>query len=440
MSSKVEWSQRVQAEIVACTILCMLSIPGALLSVFLTIVKFRSDYRCDHAMLSACSIGDWFDCNRVLDSQASTLLKLPISAYSTGYYLIVLVLAGTVLWRPRMLSVLRPILLWLSWIGLLAVAWLAFYATFLVGGLCSYCIVIYGLTTAMFLATMMLHPQGLRSGLRSLFVPWRQRQGSILLLTSLAFLASVSIQMVQYRRNAAQLHFDPKCVLSDGDLPETNLHAGSDRPTAQIALFVDLACQHCRREFEFWRAFVAAKPADHALAIYHYAREGDCLPGTSGGLSNVAAQNFSCLAAQAAECAERLRPDTGAGLAMVGALFELQDQGTPYFTELRLVAAAHAIGFTDVPEDSFDHPFHHCIRNHETISQIAEHARFALDQGLVTPPVTYLTFFMPNGARLPRVIRIKGAKQYGSAENTLAEARAVALGDAAGLLDLPTEK
>ena len=168
MSRKMEWAQRAPNEIVACTLLCMVSVPGVLLSAFLTIVKFRSDYRCDHAMLSACSIGEWFDCNRVLDSQWSMLLKLPISAYSTGFYMLVLVLAGAALWRPRLLAVLRPVLLWLSWIGLLTVAWLAFYATVFVGGLCSYCVVIYGLTTAIFFATMMLHPQGLRSGLRSL--------------------------------------------------------------------------------------------------------------------------------------------------------------------------------------------------------------------------------------------------------------------------------
>jgi len=439
MSRKMEWAQRVQVEIVACTLLCMLSIPGALLSVFLTIVKFRSDYRCDHAMLSACSIGDWFDCNRVLDSQASTLLQLPISAYSTGYYLVVLVLAGAALWRPRLLSVLRPVLQLLGCLGLLAVVGLAAYATFLARGLCSYCVVIYGLTTAIFLATALLYPQGLRSGLRSLFVPWRQRQGGVLLLTGLAFLASVSMQMVQYRRNASQLHFDAKCVLSDGDLPETSLRAGSDRPKAQIALFIDLACQHCRREFEFWSAFVATHPEDHVLAIYHYAREGDCLPPDARGFSNVATQNYSCLAAEAAECAELLRPDTGAGLAMIAALFAFQDRGTPYFTELTILDAARSIGFTDVPEDSHEHPFNRCVRNHETIPQIAEHARFALDQGLVTTPVTYLTFYQPNGERLPQVIRIKGAKQYGSAERTLALARTVAMGDATGPVDLTLE-
>ncbi len=438
MSRKIEWAQRVQFEVVACTLLCMLSIPGALLSVFLTVVKFRSDYRCDHAMLSACSIGDWFDCNRILDSQASMLLKLPISAYSTGYYLVVFALAAAVLWRPRLLSVLRPVLLWLAWIGLLAVVWLAMYATFFIGGLCSYCVVIYGLTIAIFLATALLHPQGHRAGLRALFVPWRQRQGSVLLLTGLAFLASVSMQMVQYRRSASQLHFDAKCVLSDGYLPETSLRAGSDRPTAQIALFIDLACQHCRREFEFWRTFVTAHPEDHTLAIYHYAREGDCLPSDAGGFSNVAAANYSCLAAEAVECAERLRP--GAGLDMMAALFALQDQSTPYFSDLRLIAAAHAIGFKDVPTDNFNHPFHRCVRNHDAIPQIAEHARFALDQGLVTTPVTYLTFYERNGEPLPRVIRIKGAKQYGSAERTLVQARAVAMGDADEPVDLTLEK
>ena len=86
---KPESSQQLSHELGACALLCLLSVPGVLLSVFLTLIKFSSDYRCDTAMLSACSIGQIFDCTYVLSSGPSILFKLPISAYSTGFYLAV---------------------------------------------------------------------------------------------------------------------------------------------------------------------------------------------------------------------------------------------------------------------------------------------------------------------------------------------------------------
>lgn len=417
---------QVNRDISACVLLCLLSIPGTLLSVFLTLVKFRSDYRCDYAMLSACSIGQWFDCNHVLSSGASIVLKLPISAYSTGYYLAVFGLAGAGLWRPRMLPVLRPLLLWIGWIGLLVVLGLASYTVFVLREGCSYCFIIYSLTAAIFLITALMHPQGHWQGLRSLFVPWRPRHGGVLLLTGLAFLALISVQMVQYRSSAANIAFDSRCLIDNADLPDTNLHTRAPRITAQISLFVDFACHHCRREFEYWRDFVAANPDEYVLELYHFAREGKCMRESNRGFSNLATRHFSCLAAQAAECVEKLRP--GSGMAMASALFDLQDSGSAaYFTERSVRDAATRIGLEGIPTENFDHPFFTCLlEDKQVTTHIASHTRFILESGVADPPVTYITSYDEDGQALPHRIQIQGAKLHGSPLRTLEAARKAA--------------
>ncbi len=420
---KQEWLQQLNHELGACALLCLLSVPGVILSVFLTLVKFGSDYRCNTAMLSACSIGQFFDCNYVLSSAASTVFKLPISAYSTGYYLAVFSLAAAVLWRPRLLSVVRPVLLWLAWIGLLIVIGLASYTGLVLREACSYCFLIYGLTFAVFLTTAAMHPQGHRAGLRALFVPWRPRQGGVLVLTGLAFLALVSVQMALYRRNAANVEFDAKCLVRDTGFPETNLRTRTQasRLTAHISLFVDFSCHHCRNEFEAWHNFVAANPDAYELEIYHFARTGECKLPAKRGNSRQADRHYSCLAAKAAECAEKILP--GAGIPMVAALFALQDSGAPsYFTEESIGKAATAAGIDGI-SDRYEHPFYTCVRtDRQVTAHIARHTTFILERA-VDPPVTYITSYDADGQELPGgVAQIKGNKQLTPAQS-LQEAR-----------------
>lgn len=410
---KPQWLQQLNQDLGVCALLCLLSVPGVILSVFLTLVKFGSDYRCNTAMLSACSIGQLFDCNYVLSSGASIVFKLPISAYSTGYYLAVFSLAGAVLWRPRLLPVVRPVLLWLAWVGLLIVLGLAGYTGFILKEACSYCFLIYGLTFAIFLATAAMHPEGHRAGLRALFRPWRSGQGGVLLLTGLAFVALVSVQMVLYRRNAAILEFDAKCMVHDSGFPETNLRTRTQasRLTAHISMFVDFSCHHCRKEFETWYKFVAANPDEYMLELYHFARTGDCMLTAKRGFSGQADRHYSCLAAKAAECAEKLRP--GAGIPMAAALFALQDSGqSPYFTETSIGKAATSVGIEGIT-DVLDHPFYACVLHDRTVTaHIARHTNFILDRGIVDPPVTYITSYDADGLPLPDVAQSKGNKKY----------------------------
>jgi hypothetical protein len=247
------------------------------------------------------------------------------------------------------------------------------------------------------------------------------------MLTGLAFLALVSIEMVLYRRGAANLEFDVDCLVRDNSFPATNLRTQTQSPniTAHISLFFDLSCRHCRREFNFWHDFVVQNPDAYVLELYHFARSGDCMLTAKRGFSGSADHHNSCLAAKASECVEKLRP--GAGIPMVSALFALQDSGdSSYFTEESVGQAATAVGIAGISSTSFDHPFYTCLRDDRAVTaHIARHTRYILERGIVDPPVTYITSYDSDGQELPGALQIHGAKQYTSPQQALQEARRV---------------
>lgn len=396
------------------------------MSAFLTVIKFRSEYRCDTSLLNACSSWDLFDCNRVLSSPwATPFARLPISVYSTAFYVVLFGLGLSALGSPRrLLPVVRPMILWMAWGGVGTVACLLCYAYLVVGSGCSYCTIIYGITLAILLAASVMNPDGHRVGLAALFVRAASR-GGVWVLAILAFMALISVQMVQYLRVA---HVDvANCTSEVGLLPESDVIVKADHPTAEISVFIDLACEFCKKEYEMWRQFVAdARPGRYRLAVHHYARNGRCVPDSYDRDDPKAAANDSCLGALAVECAERELP--GTGLLMVDRLFALQGGEAPLFDMERVTDAARAVGFKDLPQDSYNAPFLQCLRNKETAPFVREQGRFCIDQGIVLTPVTYLTFYEEDGSPLPLVIHLLGNKDYQNIERLLAAARNAAKG------------
>jgi len=293
-----------------------------------------------------------------------------------------------------------------------------------VGSGCSYCTIIYGITLAILLSASVMNPSGHRAGLAALFVRTASR-GGVWVLAILAFMALISVQMVQYLR-VAQVDV-ANCTSEVGLLPESDVVVKADRPKAEIGVFIDLACEFCKKEYEMWRQFVAeARPGQYRLAVYHYARNGKCVPDSYNRDDRKAQANDSCMGALAVECAERELP--GAGLLMVDRLFALQGGDAPLFDMERVADAARSAGLKDLPQDSYDAPFYQCLRNKETAPFVREHARFCIDQGIASTPVTYLTFYEDDGSPLPLVIHLLGKKDYRNIDRLLAAARSVASG------------
>lgn len=408
----------------------LLSLPGLLLSIFLTVLKFRSAYRCDESLLSACQIGALFDCGRVLTSPWSTVFGVPISVYAASFYATLLGLATCVLIRPqRYLPAIRPLLLALAWANLVVVLLLFAYAGLVLRSFCLQCSVLYALSLAIFMAASLMHPRGHRDGLRPLWAKGVARRGTVLILAGLSFLAFSSVQALLYRRGALSVAIEDRCILdgeaSEAGVPPTELRTGGETPEVEVVLFLDLACPNCREEFRWWRSNVVNSGGRWALTVLHYPREGECVPPEFTARSRPSEQNHSCRGAAAVECVERM--EKGRGLEMLAALFNLQGNAAPVFTDTALVAAAQSLGLTVNAE--VDDPFIKCIDGREgnVYAHIREHAVFGMERGLTETPGTLFVFY-ENEVPSNRMLLVKGAKDYGDIDKFLEGARQRVLG------------
>lgn len=402
-------------------LLWMFGACGIAVSALLTLLKFRSAYGCDVSLLSACQIGGVFSCDRVLQSEWATIFtNVPISILGTAHYAVVLGVATCILVRPlRFLAPARAILLWIGWAGLALIPPLFLYSLLAVHGLCSYCLVVYGLDLAIFLVVWWMHPEGMSAGLSALFRPGPARRGMMAVTVGLSFLALVLTQMVVYRDAAASMETKARC-LRDGELPGTSLvtDAGAEETQVEVGLFVDLACPACKQEFADWWKYAEDSEGRYRLSIYHFPREGDCQPTGETAFNPGSARHHSCLAARAVECADGRRP--GVGRELVKRLFRAQDGGPgPYFTRERLLEHARALGVPGAEDGSLLD----CIeRDPVVLGKIHEHVEFAASQGLAETPGTFFAFH-DGGVVLPQLYLVKGAKTYESVEKFLFKAR-----------------
>ncbi len=394
---------------------CLLSFPGMLISIFLTVVKFRSAYRCDFSWFSACT-GELAECGRVIASPLSMFGPLPVSAFSTAIFAVMFGLAIATLRAPsKMTPETRPLLLALASISLLAVIVLGGFATFVIGGYCSYCVVIYACSATLFLSVALLHPQGLGTGYRVLFSK-RTLRSSTLLLSLLSLMALLSVQLWLYRTNATDISFGEECFVKGSQLPKTNIRIGPEHPQAEIALFLDPSCMHCRSEFERYYKIVTSPETDKKynlrLSIFHLPLDGKCLPEGKFRLRerSEAVENGACQASTAVECAESLAP--GTGIKLLAKLFTLQDESGRWFSLDRIGAAAQKIGLdSSLIKDCVDAPRSRAIFH--------QHAKFAFDNDL-SPPTTLFVFFDGERPR-PTMVRDQGKKER-PFEATLLEA------------------
>jgi len=398
--------------------LFLVSIVGLFISGFLTLLKFRSTYSCDVSLLTSCQIGPIFSCENVLTSSWSTFPRdVPISIYGTSFYLVLICLAWLVLYREERYKVpARSIIVALTIAGLAICLPLATYAALL--GLCSFCLVLYLLNICLVLLADLMSPRGVRHALKKIVVQpeTRRRHAAIVFTSCLVFLAVTLVQVVVYLRSAQEMEAESQCVADRGRQPSTRLVTGADDPEVEIALFVDLSCPACRKEYANWKTYVAESKGRYRLKIFHFPRAGDCATGRALNPSSQA--NQACQAALAVECIEELKPGLGLGMKMMDALFPYQDvtDDGSYFKLERLGKTANQLG---VPADisSSDDPFTHCVSKGKTLDgsdvlgRIQRHGEFAEAQKLTETPAALITF-IKGGVRLPDSFLVKGAKHY----------------------------
>jgi hypothetical protein len=250
------------------------------------------------------------------------------------------------------------------------------------------------------------------------------------------------VQVVWFLQARASVEAEEQCVSETGELPETDFSIGSDSPEVDIALFVDLSCSVCRREYATWKQDVAASNGKYRLKLFHFPLDGDCINGRLQS-SPRSHKNHSCNAARAVQCIEGKQK--GLGLAFVDELFARQDETPPFFSLEQLAAAANEVGFHVNAADP-ENSFYQCIEDdgaqsdgkkankeaREALTRVRSHVRFAVDEGFRETPAVFLVFYDEEGAPLTHAYKLAGDKNYANVDEYIDSARELAMKRAMG--------
>lgn len=412
--------RKLGREAFAAVALTLFSLPALVFSAFLTVLKFRTSHRCDGFMQNVCSSG----CDIALADSWAVVLGLPISAYGTAFYLVVLVLGLTVgIWPLTFAPPTRLLILVLGVAGLGVALFLGAYAWLGLGVWCIYCTLLYIANVGIFLSARLLNPEGVWRGLRNGLLRIDFLSGTITWAVLSAFLACVVVQKRIYSHAAASAirdrrqHTTLSCEEARlRELPPTDLTLKSDgEPEVIVALFFDLACPHCRKEVEFWRDFQKEHRDFLQVEFFHLTADSAC----GGPLDNPALRkNHSCSGALALECLNHIA--RGDALTNMERLFALQDRGTPHFSEANLTALAKEYRVDGLIE---------CIDTPDPFTRVHNHIDFGVSMKLNSPP-SALIIPVRNGKPLGMALRLRGgAKSRDYIEAKVMEYRKRSRGD-----------
>lgn len=370
----------------------VLSLAGAGVGLYLTVLKFRMTYTPCASTKGACAIGG-MSCEDALSSAWSTLFGLPISLWGTAFYVVTAMVAGGLLLRPGFLGgAARPLLLGLALFDVFVSVVYGTYAFAILKSPCPYCLSLYVISGLLLMCALFaLHgaPRGLWKRLTA------RRQADLLdavFAACVVFVVGAGLQSVTYQTTRRFVDADTGCAKPTSSLPATTILAGAAEPRAGVALFLDLTCPHCFNEFRNVGRALRGKELDIPTRVYVFhtpraACDPDAFPEGYPKHHADAFNGGACLAAKAAECVEKLRP--GSGFDMISGLFALQadpdPNGGPLFSPVRVANKAVDIGLEIDPDDP-DNELFQCINTDtDALARITAHQKYAVEQDYKVP-------------------------------------------------------
>ncbi len=260
---------------------------------------------------SLCNLGSGFDCDAVNTSRWSELAGLPISFWALPLYLCMVLLAWRGLSDSRRGARARGALVLIAvWNALVSLV-LASISVFVIGTLCLFCCVLYGLH-ALTLLLVLLPPGGRRPAipdLRDMALCGALGGLVLLLLYPLTLVIGAGLdQQVVASLGASEPHTEQRSAGAI-QLPETMVdlplraHAPSVGPAAAAVTVVELSdfqCSHCRRVWGSM-ATLEERYGDRVRFVFkHLPLDQACNPALPRQLHPRA-----CAAAVASQCAHR---------------------------------------------------------------------------------------------------------------------------------------
>lgn len=371
------------------------SLLGVGVGAYLTVLKFKMAYTPCLSPTGGCQVGN-LTCGAALESSMSTLLQLPISLWGSAFYLATAVLSASLLIRrDSFQGTAAHVLLLFAGLGICVSAALAAYTMLVLPSPCPYCLALYLISgLLLWTAWTVRRPPNARTiAYRELL---RERPAEFvhcMFVAMLVFVCGAGVQSLAYHGLRNRVDAQLGCPAPRDPLPRAGIMFGAKDPAAIVAVFLDMSCSSCRREFRMLATAVSARkfPVPVQLWIYHTPRQAcdpEAFPQGYPKTHDQARNANACLAASAVECMEKLRE--GQGFWLIGGLFTLQDQldpSTPLFTPERVGDRAADRGL-DIDPDDEQNILYHCINTDTAVrDRITAHQRFAEGPGFKVPTV-----------------------------------------------------
>jgi len=381
--------------------LLLFSVPALVFSVFLTVLKFRTQYRCDGLLQNSCTSG----CSTALSDSLSEVWGIPLTAFATAYYFVLLGFALVVGLWPRDLAPAARFPVLLLGLGSLALSlFLGLYAWFVLDVVCEYCCLLYVASVGVFLSARLLNPEGVLRGLLNGVRRVNTVSLTLMVVAATAFLALVLVQKRLWGESVVEVLRSSELDCGElrlQKLPETHFKLASEaEPEVVVAVFLDLACRHCEKDFAFWREYQSTHRDVLQVEFFHFAGGAACGPLSIPGLE----RHESCNAALAAECLHDLAP--GQDIEHLRRLFEMQEGEGSYFSTARMESLAAKMAVPDLLA---------CMNNPATLDKVRHHIVYGRSKGLRSPPSALLVPMKRQGRTnkpLGHALIFKGASKF----------------------------
>lgn len=371
------------------------SVAGVGVSTYLTVLKFKMSYTPCLTPYGGCQIGS-MNCEEALGSAWSIFLGLPISLWGSGFYLATGMLAILVAVRRNAFGgTAAHLLLTLACLGVLVSAALGAYTFLALGTACPYCVTLYVVSVLLLGGAYVTRsPPG--EQVPSSAELLRQRTADLLdaaFVLAVVFVLAVGVQSMSYHGLRNRVDTQDGCPEQVAPLPATSIKIGPTQPKVIIALFIDLTCPACRKEFKTLATALrdGIFPAPVQLWVYHTPRaacDPAAFPASYPKADDTARNEGACLAALAAECMEKLQ--AGQGAELIAGMFALHDDreaNVPIFTTERIGNRAVRLEMDIDPDDKSNQLFQ-CINNDDgVLARITAHQKFAEGPGYKVPTV-----------------------------------------------------
>ncbi|MEZ4464827.1 MAG: DsbA family protein [bacterium] len=244
-------------------------------------------------------------CSDAARSALSSLGGLPIAVLGEAFYIVLFIIAGLRRFAPGKVRGLGDVVFFSTLLGVLYSAFLGIASKVVLGKLCSQCMLLYGVNTALFATAWWTQADPAKVVFSRVFKVFTTGalwvavalMGVATLATQAAYSARAKEAHARYVAIQEQLGGPPKHVdLTPGDAPGR----GPANAPVVVVEFSDFECPFCSRLAAGFKEAAAARPDLFRYHFKHYPMDNACNPNIGRKFHEDA-----CRAAVASVCAEQ---------------------------------------------------------------------------------------------------------------------------------------